>query len=85
MRTRTDFLVTSFVLRMLMWFGILAMLVSVPMGYEDGPMPTDQLVRMKRLATIVLFTGGGVAALAAVGRFAIDRPRPGPLEKETRR
>jgi len=68
-----------------MWSGILAMLVSVPMSYEDGPMPTDQIVRMKRRATLVLFTGGGVAALAAFGRFAIDRPRPDPLEKDTLR
>jgi hypothetical protein len=85
MGTRKEFNVISFVLNALIGVGIVAMLAALPMGTEDGPLPVDQLAHKKRLATLVLFTGGGVAALAAFGRYAIDRPRRGPLEEEARR
>jgi hypothetical protein len=77
--------VVSLLLNLLIGMGILAMLASLPISSEEGPIPFDQLIRKKRLAKLVLFTGGGVAALAAFGRYAIDRPRPDPLDKETRR
>jgi hypothetical protein len=75
MGTRDVFDVPGFCLKSLQVLGILAMLASVPIGHEDGPMPADELVRKKHLAKMVLFTGGGLAALASIGRYAIDRPR----------
>jgi hypothetical protein len=54
--------------------GTLAMPAAVVIGAEDGPMPADQLSRKKALARAVLFTGGGVAATAACGLYAIRQP-----------
>jgi hypothetical protein len=58
--------------------GALAIPAAVVISVEDGPMPADQVFRKKALARTVLLTGGGIAASATCGLYAIgrrDRPR----------
>jgi hypothetical protein len=64
-----------------LWIALLLGALAIPAGVivsiEDGPMPADQLWRKKALAKTILCTGGGVAALAACGLYAMGRATKG--------
>jgi hypothetical protein len=53
--------------------GALAIPAAIVISAEHGPMPADQVFRTKALARTVLLTGGGIAALATCGLYAIGR------------
>jgi hypothetical protein len=53
--------------------GALAIPAAIVISAEDGPMPADQVFRKKALARTVLLIGGGIAASATCGLYAIGR------------
>jgi hypothetical protein len=66
-----------------LWALVVAGVLAIPAGafygadspFDGAPIPMAELVHRRAVGKAVMFTGGGLAALAAFGLYGLDRAR----------